>query len=97
MSLSLATVLSICHFFLPDGPSTDPALQQRYPILTDKDFVPAIHAELVNEGSWETPELFRTVQFAWGVLLREFARPGYTGKSTIRVREATRAAFAREF
>lgn len=52
----------------------------RYPVVSDAEFLPALQAQLVLENAWATPELFKAVQFAWGVLLREYAsRPDFVG------------------
>ncbi len=42
-------------------------------MAADAEFLPALHAKLAREDGWATPELFRAIQFAWGVLLREYA------------------------
>ena len=61
-----------------------------YPILSDREFVPTFHKKLLDQVNWETPELFRTVQFAWGVLLRGYSnkcasRTTLPGKTTSQV------------
>ena len=50
-------------------------------MASDTEFLPALQAQLVREDAWATPELFKALQFAWGVLLREYAsRPDLMGK-----------------
>jgi hypothetical protein len=54
----------------------------RYPILSDPSFLTALHTEVLKSDGWVTPELCKAVQFAWGVLLREYAsRPAFTGEA----------------
>ena len=65
----------------PEGLSGEGASDDRYPVLTDGNFVPALHTEMLKNDGWATPELCKAVQFAWGVLLREYAsRPAFTGE-----------------
>ena len=56
----------------------------RYPVAADAEFLAALHNKLAKENGWATPQLFKAVQFAWGVLLREYAsrQDLLVGKST---------------
>ena len=48
--------------------------EDRYPLVTDATFVPTMHAEILKgPGQWATPRLYATVEFAWGIVLRECA------------------------
>lgn len=68
--------LSFAEGLAGEGVSDD-----RYPILSDPNFVPSLHTEILKNNGWATSELCRAVQFAWGVLLREYAsRPAFTGR-----------------
>ena len=71
----------MCVDFVVDGGGAELASDDRYPVASDPNFLNTLHDKLAKDEAWATPELFKAVQFAWGVLLREYAsRPDLLGK-----------------
>ncbi|XP_077999885.1 nuclear pore complex protein Nup205-like [Glandiceps talaboti] len=52
-------------------------IADQLPILADDTFVPEVHRFLLSDDEWQTPGLKATLQFVWGVTLRNLAQqPG---------------------
>ena len=70
--------MNVTHPYAEDA--AEGVADEMYPILSDAEYLPSLHMAILKSDGWTTPELCKAVQFAWGVLLREYGcRPAFTG------------------
>ena len=66
---------------LVENVADDSLIDDFRPIIYDTSYTKEVHAYLVRDLHWATPELKGAVLFAWGVLMRECAcRVAFSGR-----------------
>uniref|UniRef100_A0A8C2A090 Nucleoporin 205 n=2 Tax=Cyprinus carpio TaxID=7962 RepID=A0A8C2A090_CYPCA len=73
-SVNLALVMALLYCldvsFLEQGTEDREDLLQALPLLTEKQYVAAVHSRLVEGQAWKLPGLQAVVQLAWALSLR---------------------------
>uniref|UniRef100_A0A8C1F1Y8 Nucleoporin 205 n=1 Tax=Cyprinus carpio carpio TaxID=630221 RepID=A0A8C1F1Y8_CYPCA len=77
-SVNLALVMSLLYCldvsFLEQGTEDREDLLQALPLLTEKQYVAAVHSRLVEGQAWKLPGLQAVVQLAWALSLRALSQ-----------------------
>ncbi|XP_016130113.1 nuclear pore complex protein Nup205 isoform X2 [Sinocyclocheilus grahami] len=77
-SVNLALVMSLLYCldvsFLEQGTEDREDLLQALPLLTEKQYVAAVHSRLVEGQGWKLPGLQAVVQLAWALSLRALSQ-----------------------
>ena len=59
-------------------------IAQKLPVITDDQFVPDIHREILALHKWTNPALKAVTQFAWAITLRALSQyPSIQGNALI--------------
>nr|AAI00036.1 Nup205 protein [Danio rerio] len=70
LALVMALLYSLDVSFLEQGTEDREDLLQALPLLTEKQYVAAVHSRLVEGQGWKLPGLQAVVQLAWALSLR---------------------------
>ncbi|KAL1257028.1 hypothetical protein QQF64_012573 [Cirrhinus molitorella] len=77
-SVNLALVMALLYCldvsFLEQGTEDREDLLQALPLLTEKQYVAAVHSRLVEGQGWKLPGLQAVVQLAWALSLRALSQ-----------------------
>ncbi|XP_067246200.1 nuclear pore complex protein Nup205 [Chanodichthys erythropterus] len=77
-SVNLALVMALLYCldvsFLEQGTEDREDLLQALPLLTEKQYVAAVHSRLVEGQAWKLPGLQAVVQLAWALSLRALSQ-----------------------
>ncbi|RXN24723.1 nuclear pore complex protein Nup205 [Labeo rohita] len=77
-SVNLALVMALLYCldvsFLEQGTEDRDDLLQALPLLTEKQYVAAVHSRLVEGQGWKLPGLQAVVQLAWALSLRALSQ-----------------------
>ncbi|XP_056621541.1 nuclear pore complex protein Nup205 isoform X1 [Triplophysa dalaica] len=77
-SVNLAVVMGLLYCFdvsfLDQGMEDREDFLQALPLLTEKQYVAAVHSRLVNGQGWKLPGLKAVVQLAWALSLRALSQ-----------------------
>ncbi|XP_067276306.1 nuclear pore complex protein Nup205 isoform X1 [Pseudorasbora parva] len=77
-SVNLALVMALLYCldvsFLEQGTEDREDLLQALPLLTEKQYVAAVHSRLVESQGWKLPGLQAVVQLAWALSLRALSQ-----------------------
>ncbi|XP_051513137.1 nuclear pore complex protein Nup205-like isoform X2 [Myxocyprinus asiaticus] len=77
-SVNLALVMALLYCldvsFLEQGTEDKEDLLQALPLLTEKQYVSAVHSRLVEGQGWKLPGLQAVVQLAWALSLRALSQ-----------------------
>ncbi|KAL0968511.1 hypothetical protein UPYG_G00267840 [Umbra pygmaea] len=77
-NVNLALVMALLYCldvsFLEQGTEDRDDLLQALPLLTEKQYVFAVHSRLVDGGAWKLPGLQAVCQLAWALALRALSQ-----------------------
>lgn len=74
LALVMALLYSLDVSFLEQGTEDREDLLQALPLLTEKQYVAAMHSRLVEGQGWKLPGLQAVVQLAWALSLRALSQ-----------------------
>ncbi|XP_073785135.1 nuclear pore complex protein Nup205 isoform X3 [Danio rerio] len=74
LALVMALLYSLDVSFLEQGTEDREDLLQALPLLTEKQYVAAVHSRLVEGQGWKLPGLQAAVQLAWALSLRALSQ-----------------------
>lgn len=74
LALVMALLYSLDVSFLEQGTEDREDLLQALPLLTEKQYVAAVHSRLVEGQGWKLPGLQAVVQLAWALSLRALSQ-----------------------